>query len=575
MLTKKGRIIGSKSNETNIVKAIHSFLYDFQSGSRSSMNLNKYKDLLFQKIKSQISLWFESKELVYIDNLEVYRFLHSIHGSSGTIQLGGLHQLSGRLMSSIEETNQKKWEREELRTFLDDLISLTYEYENFVEVEKGKEQHHGENVPLIQIIDDDVSMLILLKDTLEEQGWMVVANTEPKKAISQYFDLNPDCVIIDKHLQGINGFQVLDDLQNLNNQQFVPKIITSQLNDRITRINAFKLGADDFIEKPIDLEELTVRIERLLKRKKLFDQSVLLDELTQLYNRKFLIDVFDRNLKELKRTKQIFSIAILDLDHFKHINDTYGHLTGDKVLVSFANFLKKYTRSSDTVFRFGGEEFVILFQNTKQIEVVEIVSRLIGDFSKLQFEKDNEYYSVTFSAGVFTVNNPETSMEVALKTADVALYKAKENGRARVEAINLAPLELTKKTLFVSVIDDDAIIRTMLVRILKIMDFDHYELDLEAFEDGLQFFNSNRLDKPGEHFLILDGVMPIMDGIEILQKVKRMEKERNIHVLMLTGRKSESDIERALKLGADDYVTKPFSIKELQARIERLIKRMK
>lgn len=381
------------------------------------MDLNKYKKLLFQKIKSQISFWFETKDLLYIENSEVYRFLHSIHGSSGTMQLGGLHQLSGRLMNLIEAKSHKKWEREELRTFLDDLISLSYEYENFVEDEKNKERRQDENVPLIQIIDDDVSMLIVLKDTLEEKGWMVAANTDPKKAITQYFDLNPDCVIIDLHLQGSSGFQVLDDLQNDNNQLFVPKIMTSQINDRETRLNAYKLGADDFMVKPFDLEELTVRIERLLKRKKLYDQLVILDGLT--------------------------------------------------------------------------------------------------------------------------------------------------------------PPEITKKTLYISVIDDDAIIRSMLMRILKIMVFDHFELDLEAFEDGLQFFESKRLEKSGDHFLILDGVMPVMDGIEILQKVKKVEKARNFHVLMLTGRKSESDIERALKLGADDYVTKPFSIKELQARIERLIKRMK
>jgi DNA-binding response OmpR family regulator len=381
------------------------------------MDLNKYKKLLFQKIKSQISFWFEAKDLLYIENSEVYRFLHSIHGSSGTIQLGGLNQLSGRLMNLIEAKSHKKWEREELRTFLDDLISLSYEYENFVEDEKNKELRQDENVPLIQIIDDDVSMLIVLKDTLEEKGWMVAANTEPKKAITQYFDLNPDCVIIDLHLQGSSGFQVLDDLQNDNNQPFVPKIMTSQINDRETRLNAYKLGADDFMVKPLDLEELTVRIERLLKRKKLYDQLVISDGLT--------------------------------------------------------------------------------------------------------------------------------------------------------------PPEITKKTLYVSVIDDDAIIRSMLMRILKIMVFDHFELDLEAYEDGLQFFESKRLEKSGDHFLILDGVMPVMDGIEILQKVKKVEMGRNFHVLMLTGRKSESDIERALKLGADDYVTKPFSIKELQARIERLIRRMK
>ncbi|MEH7072505.1 diguanylate cyclase [Neobacillus drentensis] len=432
-----------------------------------------------------------------------------------------------------------------------------------------------ENVPLIQIIDEDVSMLIKVKESLEGQGWMVVANTEPRKAITQYFDLNPDCVIIDLHLQDISGFQILGDFQNHNNQQFVPKIITSNINDRQTRITAYKLGADDFIEKPLDMEELTVRIERLLKRKKIFDQSVLLDELTQLYNRKFLLDVFERNIKDLIRTKQIFSIAILDLDHFKYINDTFGHLSGDKVLKTFANFLKQATRSSDTVFRYGGEEFVILFQNTNQNEGVEIVTRLINDFSKVQFNKEGGVYSVTFSAGVFTVNHPEILLESALKAADLALYKAKENGRARVEISNLTPLEQFKKTLFVSVIDDDAIIRTMLTRILKIMNFDHYELNLEVFEDGIQFFESNRLAEIGEHFLILDGAMPVMDGIEILQKVKTIEKRRDIHVFMLTGRKSESDIERALKLGADDYMTKPFSIKEFQARIERLIKRMR
>ena len=133
----------------------------------------------------------------------------------------------------------------------------------------------------------------------------------------------------------------------------------------------------------------------------------------------------------------------------------------------------------------------------------------------------------------------------------------------------------TKETLFVSVIDDDAIIRTMLIRILKGMAFNHFELDIDTFGDGQQFFESKRLEENGIHFLILDGVMPVMDGIEILQKVKKIENGRNIHVLMLTGRKRETDIERALILGADDYITKPFSIKELQARIERLIKRMK
>ncbi|WP_246277183.1 response regulator transcription factor [Neobacillus endophyticus] len=143
----------------------------------------------------------------------------------------------------------------------------------------------------------------------------------------------------------------------------------------------------------------------------------------------------------------------------------------------------------------------------------------------------------------------------------------------RLDEFDLQSLNgMGKKIIYVSIIDDDRIIRSMLLQILKTMDFEEFQLDMEAFADGLQFFESQRLNREGKHFLILDGVMPIMDGIEILQKVKQ---ESNATVFMLSGRKSEADIERALKLGADDYVTKPFGIKELQARIKRLITRMK
>jgi DNA-binding response OmpR family regulator len=130
-----------------------------------------------------------------------------------------------------------------------------------------------------------------------------------------------------------------------------------------------------------------------------------------------------------------------------------------------------------------------------------------------------------------------------------------------------------KRKIFISIIDNDAMIQTMLVSILKMMNIDQFEIDIKAYEDGLQFFESKRLDNAGEHFLILDGIMPVMDGIEILQKVKS-DLSKQVYVLMLSGRKSPTEINKALKLGADDYVTKPFSIKELQARVQQIIQRM-
>ncbi|MEH7093555.1 response regulator [Neobacillus vireti] len=541
------------------------------------MDLNKYKNLLIQKIKNQLSMWFDSNEA--IKHSEVYRFLHSLHGSAGTLQLVGLHQLSGFLLNQIQAEDERLWDKVELQKFLEEIISLTDKYEMYSEKGAGpitsNERRSDEKVPLIQIIDDDISMLILLKDTLEEKGWMVAASTDSKKAISQYYDLNPDCVIIDINLPGINGIELLKEIEQHTHQHFVPTIMISLMNDRETRIRAYELGADDFIEKPIDLEELTVRISRHIKRKKLLNQLVLVDELTSLYNRKFLSDVYNRCLRDIKRTKQPFSIAILDLDHFKQINDSFGHVNGDKILADFASFLKKHTRSSDTVFRYGGEEFIIIFENAQQIEVAEIVSRLLTKFSTIPFHLKEETHYVTFSAGIYTIHHSDVSMEAAIMAADQALYSAKANGRARVESANQSMMDVPKRKLFVSIIDDDPIIRTMLLRILNVMDFSNFELNLAEYGDGVQFFNSNRLEEKGEHFLIIDGVMPVMDGIEVLQKVQKIKYSHNIHVLMLTGRKNEADIEKALALGADDYVTKPFSIKELQARIQRLIKRMK
>jgi DNA-binding response OmpR family regulator len=132
----------------------------------------------------------------------------------------------------------------------------------------------------------------------------------------------------------------------------------------------------------------------------------------------------------------------------------------------------------------------------------------------------------------------------------------------------------SKNKLFISIIDNDQMVQSLLVRILHSMDIEHYEINIETYDDGVQFFESNTLDEEGEHLLILDGVMPIMDGIEILQKV-RCNRSKHVYVLMLSGRKSQSEIEKALKLGADDYVTKPFSIKELQSRVLQIIQRMK
>ncbi|CAM3783270.1 Diguanylate cyclase [Mesobacillus thioparans] len=537
------------------------------------MTNEKYQVLLFEKIKTQIFKWFDTNNSEVIRNEDVYSFLHSLKGTSGTIQLGGLYHLSSRLLDQLEVKGKEQWRKCELREFLFELVSLSYQYEHFKETDLKKVEPSDIELPLVQMICEDVSMLILLKEAMEENGWMVMASSDPEKALSLYYDLQPDCLVIDIDFTEADGFQILEKIQQHNHKQFVPKVILSNENNRHTRIRAYEMGADDFIGKPIDIEEFSVRIKRQLERKHIFDQSVLIDELTKVYNRRFLFDTLERYLKDLERTNSVFSIALLDLDYFKNINDSYGHLIGDKVLEAFADFLKAKLRGSDIVFRYGGEEFVILLPRTNSQEAIDVIDRVLQEFKTIQFHEQGKTFNVSFSAGVFMVDNPALGSQDTLKMADHALYEAKEKGRSRVHGANVSE-QSANNILHVSVIDDDAIIRTLLVRVLQTIDTEKIELDIKAFENGEKFFESERLTDKGKHFLILDGVMPVMDGIEVLDKVKNTAQSRGVHVLMLTGRKSEYDIARALKLGADDYVTKPFSITELQARIQRLIKRM-
>jgi len=539
------------------------------------VDLKKYKNHLLQSIKDKLSEWLFLDEGGTVSNVEVYRFLHSIKGTSGTLQLGGLMQLSVELLDQLDEESDKAWGKMELKNFLFALIELTYKYENFDELVIPDEPAYRSNAPLIQIIDDDVSMLILLKDVLEEKGWMVVTYTNPDKAVRQYFEMKPDCLILDIQLPHKDGFQVLQEIQAHGEKCFIPTIMISVKNSKQIRLEAYRNGSYDFFKKPIDIEEFVANVDRHLKRKQIFDQSVLIDELTQVYNRKYLVESLPRFFQDFKRSGQAFTVCIVDIDFFKKINDTYGHLMGDQVLRDFAQYLKQNIRSLDMIYRFGGEEFVIAFPKTTSEEAKGRLNELIKGFSKKIFNHNGISFSVSFSAGVFMVENELVTVEEALKNADLSLYEAKKLGRARCECAQLETNSYKKSILNVSVIDDDIIIRSLLSRMLKSLSFDHLELNIKLFENGPSFLQSDHAKEDVNHFLILDGVMPMMDGIEVLQEIKQGENSNRYKVLMLTGRNSKEEIERALKLGADDYVTKPFYVRDLQRRIERILDQMK
>ncbi|WP_182199350.1 diguanylate cyclase [Paraliobacillus salinarum] len=538
------------------------------------MDFNKYKQLLFNNIKKQAKDWFETGTKKNILNEDVYRFVHSIKGTAGTLQLNELYEIAANLLDELNQ-GDKVWKIYEVRDFLYPILQYSYEYENFEDTEVVNNEEEGnvetQEKPVIHLIDDDTSMLILLKDVLEKQGWTVIANKDPIEATNQYFDTSPDCLIIDLEMPEKNGFEILKDIHEHNEKKFIPKIIISANHGREQRIAAFKIGADDFIAKPIDIEEFIVRVTRHIQRKQLFDKSVLIDELTQVYNRKFLHDIYQRQLEITMDRNSAFTVAMLDIDYFKKVNDTYGHAAGDRVLYHFAQFLIRNISPADTVFRYGGEEFVILFPNSTIEEVKIKLEGILAKYQKIEFNEREQTFTMAFSAGIYTIMEDEPHLETVLEKADQALYKAKNNGRARIEIGNELPKIKSNNKLYVSIIDDEIIIRTILTKIFNTVTSGFEQLDIAVFEDGSKFFESKRHEIDGSHFIVLDGVMPVMDGIEVLQKLKALKLQEKFLILMLTSRKNKNDIERALSLGANDYLTKPFNITELHTRIQHLL----
>ncbi|MGX1192353.1 GGDEF domain-containing response regulator [Metabacillus sp. SLBN-84] len=539
--------------------------------------MKKYKQRLLKKIREQIDRWYGYQHAVEQD--EVIRFLHSLAGTAPTIGMEQVGKAAAAQLLLTEKRKRDTWRLSELQNLLFPLISACYEAE--MDIEEGtvpnREKRISSGDELILLIDDDITLLMYLKEELELHGFTAAIFTDSDRAMKAYYDLAPDCVVIDRHMKQENGFEVVVQLKELMQKKYVPAIMISADASRETRLDSYRYGADDFILKPFDLEEFLVRVRRQIERKKQLEELIVVDELTKVYNRKFLNPAYTRLAARMKREGSFFTLAMLDLDYFKKINDTYGHLEGDEVLREFSQCLRDNLRNSDTVIRYGGEEFIILLPNAGQKEAMEVIGRIKESFSAHVFKRpDHTSYSCTFSAGLMAVP-PEQAMSVehAIECADAALYQAKENGRNAIAVYRSTVTEPVEKVLNVAVVDDDPIIRTILEDVFRKSPLlDQYCLNIGLYADGMEFLEAHPFSKRENHFVVLDGMMPKMDGTEVLQKIRSLPNQHLFTVMMLTSRKSGRDAARALQLGADDYMTKPFRLEELETRLYHLAKRM-
>jgi diguanylate cyclase (GGDEF)-like protein len=287
--------------------------------------------------------------------------------------------------------------------------------------------------PRVLLVDDDDFFRQRIAQILEQEGMDVTSLGDPERALDVTAEVKPDLILLDVNMPGVDGHDVCRMLRSTSAWRELPILfLTGELGPE-ARVECFSAGGDDYIEKPVIREELLARISVRLERMRLFRDRADRDALTGLPNRRAFLDLFKLRIADGQRYDTPVSLCVLDLDHFKRINDDHGHLAGDRVLASLGKLLAARFRTVDVRGRWGGEEFAVAFYGEDKKTARKITERVLHDFGEMSFVgDDNQTFQVTFSAGVATFPEDGATFDELFRVADQRLYEAKETGRNRV-----------------------------------------------------------------------------------------------------------------------------------------------
>ncbi|WP_417691511.1 diguanylate cyclase [Roseibium sp.] len=283
----------------------------------------------------------------------------------------------------------------------------------------------------ILIVDDDDLAAEFHALALESVGFRVTTLNNPLQTQETIDQVSPDLVIMDVDMPEANGLEVARALRLERAYLSLPILFLSAEKNKDVQTKAREIGGDDFIGKPVDLGYLIKLIRMRVARALDLRQVMERDSLTGLLNHVNFKERLSTELKRSQRTGAFYAVALIDLDHFKSVNDTHGHQAGDQVIKTFANFLNSSVRSVDIIGRYGGEEFAVVFLDTTPDMAAKILDGIRSKFSEIGFSAASGDYSVTFSAGISGSMDAET-MEEIIELADKALYEAKRRGRDRI-----------------------------------------------------------------------------------------------------------------------------------------------
>lgn len=305
-----------------------------------------------------------------------------------------------------------------------------------------------ETFPIL-IVDDDPISRTLLERVLDKEGFDVISARDGKEALDIFKNRYLPIVLTDWMMPRMNGLELCRALRSIESPGYVFIIIITAKDSKEDIVKGLEAGADDYISKPFHHAELLARIKtgiRILKLERSLREAnekirklSITDPLTGCYNRGYLMDFLPVEIKRSIRYGHPLSVVMCDIDHFKKVNDRYGHQAGDMVLKSFVKIMNKSLREGiDWISRYGGEEFLLVLPETDIEGAIKAAERLREIVEKTKIDIGNKKINITASFGVasFDPNNTKgLSSDFLINQADKMLYQAKQEGRNRVKAI--------------------------------------------------------------------------------------------------------------------------------------------